>query len=255
MSLKNLLGRFGPIQGPLMNPSGQPEESPGGIPDLVEPLQGWRVWKVWIPAAGSDSLPVLSSVILDMPWTPRRKVAAEHSFDLGSSCRGLLESGCSCGLYAFKDPADAFGYLVKIRDRLPGMSVDVSFGAVSLWGRVIECEKGYKAQYAYPQHLYLPAPASRLLDQISSSFGVPVGIYASSCDDEISLTVSNDCQGREKLPLKNTGEIAVRNMPYPVGLYDLTASPDWMDRFPSVKPENVSFGPPAREEPRDRRYP
>lgn len=225
-----------------MNPSDLPEGNLGEIPDLVEPLLGWRVWKLWTPAAGSDSCPVLSSVILDTPWTPRRKVAAEHSFDLGSSCRGLLESGCSCGLYAFKDPAEAFGYLVKIRDLLPGMSVEVSFGTVSLWGRVIECERGYKAQYAYPHHLYLPALVSRLLTRVNSAFGVPVGIYASACDEEISIPVSPGSPGQEKLFLKNTGSIAAKKIPYQVGLYDRTASPGWMSQLPLTRSEALPRG-------------
>jgi len=231
MSLRNLLSRFtAPARSPLMHLSDQPEADLRGIPDLVEPLLGWRVWRVWTPAADSDSCPVFSSVILDTSWAPRRRVSAEHSFDLGSSCRGLLESDCSCGVYAFKDAVEALGYLIRIRDRLLGMSVDVALGTVSLWGRVVEYDRGYKAQYAYPQHFYIPARISRLLSQVSSAFGVPVGIYASACDEEISVPVSSGSPSPEQARLKNTAVIASEKIPYQVGLYDRTASPEWMSQ-------------------------
>ncbi|MEJ2006795.1 MAG: hypothetical protein P8Z30_01345 [Acidobacteriota bacterium] len=243
MSLRNLLSRFpGPARGPLMRPSGLPEANLGGIPDLVEPLLGWRVWRVWTPATGSDCCPVFSSVILDTPWAPRRRVSAEHSFDLGPSCRGLLESDCSCGLYAFKDPVEALGYLIKVRDRLLGMSVDVSFGTVSLWGTVVECERGYKAQYAYPHHFYLSAPISRSLAMVSSAFGVPVGIYTSDDDEEISMPVSFARSSRGSVPLKKSALIQSEKIPYLVGLYDLTASPEWVSQPLLGRPELLSSG-------------
>lgn len=224
MSLRNLLSRFtAPPKGPLMHPSDQPEANLREIPDFVEPLLGWRVWRVWPPTSGSGSCPVFSSVILDTPWVPRRRVSAEHSFDLGPSCRGLLESDCSCGLYAYKDPVEALGYLIRVRDRLLGMSVDVALGTVSLWGKVIEYDRGYKAQYAYPQHLYIPARISRLLSQVSSAFGVPVGVYASACDEEIKIAVSSGSRKPEQHRLKNTAVIASKKIPYQVGFYDRTA--------------------------------
>ena len=33
----------------------------------------------------------------------------------------------------------------------------VAYGKVALWGRVIEHEHGYRAQYAYPQSIVVPA--------------------------------------------------------------------------------------------------
>lgn len=209
-----------------------PERYLGGIPDLVEPVLGWRVWRVWAPA-GLESSPILSSVILDTPWTPRRKVTAEHSLDLSSNCSGLLESGCSCGVYAFVDPHEAFAYLVKMRDRLQSLSVEVSLGTVSLWGRVVECERGFKAQYAYPHHIYLPGRIARLMPDVASAFGIPVGVYASSCEEEISIPVALGHSGAEKLLLKNTLLLAGKNLPYQAGLYDQEALPAWMGKLPS----------------------
>lgn len=233
MSLRNLLSRFtGPTRGPSMHQSDLPEPGLTGIPDLVEPLLGWRVWRVWTPLAGTDSFPILSSVILDTPWTPRRKVTAEHSQDLGAKCHGLLEPGCSCGVYAFKDVEEAFAYLVKVRDRLLSMSVEVSLGTVSLWGRVNECERGYKAQFGYPHHVYVPVRLSRLMPKITSSFGIPIGVYSSTTEEEISIPVSFGRDGQERAVLKKTRLLVRKDFSFPVGLYDQTALSAWVKQPP-----------------------
>lgn len=223
MRTKNLVGRLtSPKSNPLMRHPNQPEPVFAELPDLVEPVVGWRVWKVRIPSSGSDSTPTLSSVIVDTPWAPRRKIRAEHSFDLGAMCHGLLESDCSCGVYAFKDPANAFTYLMRARDRLVAMTVEVAIGTVNLWGRVIECERGFKAQFAYPSHIYLPLPVSRFVPDVSSAFGVQVGLYASFREEQISIGISSGSDGQDHQTLRLTKSEAPRfeNSAFEVGFYD-----------------------------------
>ncbi len=36
-------------------------------------------------------------------------------------------------------------------------------GTVSLWGTVVECEHGWRAEYAYPRRIYVPVTARRRL--------------------------------------------------------------------------------------------
>ena len=43
---------------------------------------------------------------------------------------------CSCGLYAAKKPTDAIGNII---------------GTVAMWGRYVEHERGWRAEYAYPK--------------------------------------------------------------------------------------------------------
>jgi len=228
MNLKDLLSRFTNRKScpSICHPEGPPESGLEGIPDFVEPLLGWRAWKIRAPLSEPGACPGLSSVILDTPWAPRRKFSAEHSYDLGVKCRGLLDLNCSCGIYAFNDPLEAFVYLMKVRDRLLSMSVEVAIGTVSLWGKVIECEAGYKAENAYPHHIYLPASFARFQPVVSSVFGVAAGVYASTCEDELSLAVSPVFDGLESkvLHLKNSGSLRPRGFPYEVGFYDLKAS-------------------------------
>ncbi len=227
MRAKNPLGRFtSQKNSPLTRRGEQSVPDLDEAPDLVEPVVGWRAWKVWTPLPGSDACPTLGSVILDMPWVPRRKITAEHSFDLGERCRGILESDCSCGIYAFKDLADAFTYLMRVRDRQLGMSVEVALGTVSLWGKVIECERGFKGQFAYPRHIYLPVTISRFVARVSSAFGVAVGVYAPTFNGHLSMAISagdggKDCQ---TFQLKNHDRFWFENIPIEVGFYDLMAS-------------------------------
>ncbi len=235
MSLKDLLSRFKNRKNrpSICHPEGHPEPGFEGIPDFVEPLLGWRAWKVRAPFSGSHACPGLSSVVLDTPWAPRRRFSAEHSFDLGVKCRGLLELDCSCGIYAFNDPLEAYVYMMRVRDRLLGMSVEVAIGAVSLWGKVVECELGYKAEYAYPHHIYLPASFGRYLPVVSSAFGVATGVYASTCEEELILTISPAFRGLESttLHLQNSGSLRPRDFPYEVGFYDLGTLPGQENRF------------------------
>ncbi len=240
MSLKDLLSRFkNRKSGPsICHLEDRPEPGFEGIPDFVAPLLGWRAWKVRAPLSGPGACPGLSSVVLDMPWAPRRRFSAEHSFDLGVKCSGLLDIDCSCGIYAFNDPLEAFVYLMRVRDRLLGMSVEVAIGTVSLWGKVIECELGYKAEYAYPHHIYLPASFARFLPVVSSAFGVVAGVYASTCEDELSLAVSPPFGGlkRATLRLKNSGSLRPREFPYEVGFYDIRALPGRKEQLPAARP-------------------
>jgi hypothetical protein len=259
MSLKNLLSRFkNRKSGPsICHPEGRPEPGFDGIPDFVAPLLGWRAWKVRAPFPESCARPGLGSVILDTSWAPRRRFSAEHSFDLGVKCRGLLDTDCSCGIYAFNDPLAAFVYMMRSRDRLLGMSVEVAFGTVSLWGKVVECELGYKAEYAYPHHIYLPASFGRFVPAVSAAYGVAAGVYASTCEEELSLAVSPAFGGPESttLQLKSSGSLRPREFPYEVGFYDIRALPGRKEQLPAARPDIMFPTSDPPEEPGDVRWP
>ena len=225
----------------------QPDPFTEGLPDFVEPLLGWRTWRVCDDPSNSDGCPFFSSVVLDVPWAPRRRAVAEHNFDLGSKCLGPVDRTCSCGIYAFNNPADAFMYLMNVRDRFLGSSVDVVVGTVSLWGRVIECERGYRAEYAYPHHFYLPVSFARFVGEVSSAFGVPTGIYASTKRDEITLTVSSGTRNRKKrmLHMKSAELFAAQRPADEFGFYDIEGG-----QLPFMEDTDFSLpGPDASDDP------
>lgn len=68
-------------------------------------------------------------------------------------------------------------------------------GCVSLWGDILECERGWRASRAYPERLYVPAFHRRGITSTKlaadlGAYGVPVAMLASStmndAIDEIS---------------------------------------------------------------------
>ena len=81
---------------------------------------------------------------------------------------------CRCGVYGLKDLAwveqpllylladelQRFSRTFTGRSRVSGPQSNwLVAGSVSMWGRVIEGEYGYRAQYAYPETLWLLPPA------------------------------------------------------------------------------------------------
>jgi len=112
---------------------------------LLEPIVAWRTWTLGrsrlaerpllLPIAGPGS-----------PWVPREPARA--------SCRrrgvhgGVVPGArCRCGLHA----TDELEPLRRARE-------PTVLGRVALWGRVIEHEHGYRAEYGYPQRLRLICP-------------------------------------------------------------------------------------------------
>jgi hypothetical protein len=54
---------------------------------------------------------------------------------------------CTCGVWAFRT-------LEEFQKMAASYEVAV-VGQVYLWGRILECENGYRAQFAYPKELWL----------------------------------------------------------------------------------------------------
>lgn len=79
---------------------------------------------------------------------------------------------CRCGIYAFRDPehlllhvqgwySDPHLFAATTIER-------VVLGAVALWGTVIEHERGYRAEYAYPLGLWVPPIWRELYPQVEA---------------------------------------------------------------------------------------
>jgi hypothetical protein len=143
-------------------------------PDAIEPLVGWRYWRV------EDGK--LGSLTRSLWWPAMRPFEAQ--------CRLIDRHGpvpstdCHCGIYAAHDLGTLKG-LARPHLRLP-----LVVGKVSLWGRIIPAAKGYRAQFAYPKRLWLvwesleplKAPAA-LRVEIAEAYGVSVEF----CDAEWAL--------------------------------------------------------------------
>jgi hypothetical protein len=110
--------------------------------------------------------------------------------------------GCACGIYAAFEPRLPHAYLpphVKAAERIRtqailGYDVVMAVGLVELWGHVIECEWGWRAQHGYPKALWVPTgirhfrrrrgkveivDSERLASALGGLYGVPVGVASS----------------------------------------------------------------------------
>jgi hypothetical protein len=110
----------------------------GAAPLSPEPVEGWRAWSV---VEGDGELR-LSSLTRAESWEP----AAPFVATCPRRHHGAPGRLCSCGVYAGAEPEE----LARL-GRIAGAAV----GQVSLWGRVAEHRRGYRAAIAYPSRLRL----------------------------------------------------------------------------------------------------
>jgi hypothetical protein len=112
------------------------------IPTFVEAVTAWRGWSL-VEVAGELRL---SSLTRPEIWTPR----APHAASCAKGRTPTPQRRCRCGVYAAVSPEALVGL-----QSLPGGVV----GEVSLWGRVIEHGRGYRAEVGYPARLGLVCAA------------------------------------------------------------------------------------------------
>jgi len=117
------------------------------VPDYISPVVGCRVWQ-W-DATGLRSLN-------GEKWFAHQPLSAVCRADACGSIAGLSKAthnpaelpyfSCTCGVYAAK----TIQHLRQCGYRKFGVH-----GEVYLWGKVVEHERGWRAQFAYPKTLFL----------------------------------------------------------------------------------------------------
>lgn len=74
---------------------------------------------------------------------------------------------CECGIYAYDRPDHSH---LKAQGGI--------WGEIALYGDVLRCESGYRAEMAYPLSLFMTDPGTkavrRLKDRLEKTYGVPV---------------------------------------------------------------------------------
>ncbi len=130
------------------------------VPFSAEAVDGWRAWSV----IEHDGDVWLSSLTRAEDWEPGEPFTATCSRRRHAS----PGRACSCGVYAAAEPEELAGL-----GRIAGAVI----GQVSLWGRIAQHSRGYRAEVAYPARLRLVcvgclaegegAPATRI-DRVSA---------------------------------------------------------------------------------------
>ena len=134
------------------------------IPDFVQPIVGYRCWKV----SPTSKAGRLLAIGVTKEWPAGKPIQATN--------RGCTKShsdipglNCECGMWAFKTLAD-------LKDAISEYThMDLVAGQVYLWGRVIECEFGFRAEYAYPKEIWCLKPEH---ERLGIQYNVPVRMLA-----------------------------------------------------------------------------
>jgi hypothetical protein len=149
-----------------------------------EPIVGWRQWNFMYPH-------FLANLGNDTIYVPREKIEAhcEQYSTIGTlvlrkdhSEQPAPHLTCMCGIYAYKEKPRL---LREIRNIYSGLRL--VYGEINLWGKVIEHEDGYRAQFGYPKRLWCTPAIEPLAGWIGYVYGVPCEVMPSGDDEEIKI--------------------------------------------------------------------
>ena len=141
----------------------------------TDPLVGWRIWRIRRLDSLDDERPLRLAAAgrLGIPkfWEPQTANRA-----VCSNYRTRHEApwpGCRCGIYGFKERERAERALHRYaRDDLSGWAL----GRVSLWGRIVDSEHGWRAEYAYPYDLVVFTRNRRIPRELRDVYAVDVSV-------------------------------------------------------------------------------
>jgi hypothetical protein len=153
-----------------------------------EPIVGWRQWNFMYPH-------FLANLGNDTIYVPREKIEArcEEYSTIGTLVLGKDPSEqqaphltCTCGIHAYKEKPRL---LREIRNKMTIPAIysgrRLVYGEINLWGKVIEHEDGYRAQFGYPKRLWCTPAIEPLAGWIGYVYGVPCEVMPSGDDEEI----------------------------------------------------------------------
>lgn len=111
---------------------------------LTEPLVGWRAWRIVM----DEEAVLLRGITHHVVWPPGEALEATCT-----QCQRhfpetpVPQESHECGMYGFWSKRPFVPYMLA---RSP-----IAIGFASYWGRVIQHEDGFRAQYAYPLELWV----------------------------------------------------------------------------------------------------
>lgn len=156
--------------------SDEPAETISGValaPDYAEPLCAWRLWEVE-DVDGASRLRSLYRISFWPVGAPFEARCEAQRLRLSRRPRHAAPTEtCSCGIYGA--PFELIRKKLAIDHGLPPGGL-FAIGTVSLWGDVLECERGWRAALAYPRHLVVPLGSHGVPDRVAGlrDYGVPV---------------------------------------------------------------------------------
>ena len=144
-----------------------------------EPILAWRLWQV---RRHGDDHRLESFTWHHVSWPARRRFEATCVKHGGAA----PARGHECGIYAFRTRELAQDLLRRytgvhqsyarreVESPPPRHGRPMALGRVSLWGRILVREHGFRAQYAYPYDLELIGGDERIASQLRRLYAVDV---------------------------------------------------------------------------------
>jgi hypothetical protein len=143
------------------------------------PIIAWRLWHV---RRNDEAYRLESFTWHHVSWP------AQARFEARCSTHGAEApvQGHECGIYAFRTRELAEDLLRRYtgvrhhygrpNQELPPLryGCPIAIGRVSLWGRVLARENGFRAQYAYPYELFLIGGQDELARELRRLYAVDV---------------------------------------------------------------------------------
>jgi hypothetical protein len=132
----------------------------------------------------------------DTIYVPREKIEARCGQEDHSE-QQAPHLPCTCGIYAYKEKPRLLGEIRNTYGRplapvlhhrvppVPGLRL--VYGEINLWGKVIEHEDGYRAQFGYPKRLWCTPAIEPLAGWIGYVYGVPCEVMPSGDGEEIKV--------------------------------------------------------------------
>jgi hypothetical protein len=149
------------------------------IPDAIDPVVGWRYWRMdrsgrllaSLGGSGRGWRPGVAQRASCASQRDPNDFRFEHVSGILTAPHDSPAERCRCGIYAARSLDDLRSQM------LLGLGIAV-VGEVLLWGKVIPGSRGYRAQFAYPKHLYVMTRGlrreKRMIDALAV-YGTPIG--------------------------------------------------------------------------------
>jgi len=129
-------------------------------PDYVEPIVGWRTWLVVREGEGLR----LRSVVYDTPLVPAQRAHRPLSqlapcllLAMAQTLRARPARSRLRLRHLRREGTRRGASYLEGRSWADALGVRRVIGTVPLWGRVVECTRGWRGSHAYPNRIYVPA--------------------------------------------------------------------------------------------------
>jgi hypothetical protein len=184
MAPKNIPGQSVPL-GWMNYSSGSPitntPEKKVTLPKsfIAGPILAHRRWRIY-----GENLSSLNFKVFIEPGVPQKAacLAVVRYGSHGEKDQRLSPySGCTCGHYAYKR-MESLAHLTPAESCVDGL--------VALWGKIIEHELGYRAEYAYPHTLWEPKRSTVMpgfpvaqqgrIEELAVRYGIAVAPFPSA---------------------------------------------------------------------------